>query len=64
MADRRERSGYTARQAVKAIQQTSPDSSANLDSTAFASENAAEAREQNQMFPAPGKRAVQNNTRK
>lgn len=62
MADRDERSGLTARQAAKAIQNTSPNSSANIASTEFAAENLAEAREQNLMFAAPGERSAQNET--
>ena len=59
MAHRNNRSGLTARQAAKAIQTTSPSQSANSGSTEFAAENLAEARQQNQMFAHPGKRATE-----
>ncbi|GAA4707005.1 hypothetical protein [Brevibacillus fulvus] len=62
MAKREERSAMTARQAAEQIQNSSPDSAANLTSTEFASEQAAANRQQNQMFSAPGKRSAENET--
>jgi|GEM_PF-1171091 len=53
MPDRDQPAAMTVNQAAEAIQKTSPDESAAIET------DAAEAREQNQMFSAPGNRAAE-----